>query len=309
MRMVPNSPLETGSRAEKRVFERLRHSFDDRFAAYHSLKPTRHPYKQFPEIDFAICCPEGIYVLEVKGGGVSCDGGVWRYEDRFGRSYESLEGPFRQAEAALRGLVDDLGANLPAGVLDRFAIGYGVVFPDCEWQTEGAEWDRVMLADARRSRDVEGWLSDLFEYWRGRQPTKVGPDDQALETVQGYLRPEIDTPASESHATLADQIQGVRQRIERLTDDQMRMADVADANPRVLCFGGAGTGKTFLAERLARRWAGAGAQVALVCRSPWLRHYLASRLPIPGLNVSLIEGVRLDCQRGRIGTFRRPDRR
>ena len=49
----------------------------------------------------------------------------------------------------------------------------------------------------------------------------------------------------------------------------MRMADVAEANPRVLCAGGAGTGKTFLASRLAA----------------------------PGITVSLIDGVRLDCRR------------
>ena len=83
----------------------------------------------------------------------------------------------------------------------------------------------------------------------------------------------------------------------------MRMADVAEANPRVLCAGGAGTGKTFLAERLARRWADAGAQVALVCRSPWLRHFLASRLAAPRITVSLIDGVRLDCRRAGLTHF------
>ena len=81
------------------------------------------------------------------------------------------------------------------------------------------------------------------------------------------------------------------------------MADVAEANPRVLCAGGAGTGKTFLAERLARRWAEAGLQVALVCRSPWLKHHLASRLSMPGLTVSSIDGVRLDCRRAGLERF------
>ena len=30
----------------------------------------------------------------------------------------------------LHGLMEGLKANLPADVLDRFTIGYGVVFPD-----------------------------------------------------------------------------------------------------------------------------------------------------------------------------------
>ena len=303
MRMVPSSPYDTGSQAEKRIFERLRRAFDDRYAVNHSLRPTRHPYKRFPEIDFVICGPEGLYVLEVKGGRIACHGGVWRYQDRYGRAVETQEGPFRQAETALHGLTEGLRANLPAGAIDRFTVGYGVVFPDCEWNAEGAEWDRAMLADQRGSRDLEGWLRGLFEYWNGRRGTSTRADAVALRAIQEYLRPELDIPASEEELPLSDQVEDAGRRIERFTDDQMRMADVAEANPRVLCAGGAGTGKTFLAERLARRWAQAGLQVALVCRSPWLRHFLASTLSMPGLTVSLIDGVRLDCRRAGLERF------
>ena len=303
MRMVPASPHDTGSQAEKRIFERLRTAFDDRYAAFHSLRPTRHPHKRFPEIDFVICGPEGLYVLEVKGGSIACHDGVWRYRDRYGRSTPSHEGPFRQAQTALHGLMDDLRANLPPDVLDRFTTGYGVVFPDCDWSSEGAEWDPEMLADAHRCRDLEAWLRNLFDYWRERDGRQARPDESDLEKLQTYLRPEMDAPAAGNDVRLFDQVEDARWRIARLTDDQMRMADVAEANPRVLCAGGAGTGKTFLAERLARRWAEAGLQVALVCRSPWLRHFLASRLSMPGLTVSLIDGVRLDCGRAGLDRF------
>ena len=301
--MVPNSPYDTGSQAEKRIFDRLRRAFDDRWVACHSLKPTRHPHKRFPEIDFVICGPEGLCVLEVKGGQVACHEGVWRYEDRYGRTVESWEGPFRQAETALHGLVEDLRAGLPAGVVDRFTIGYGVVFPDCDFGGEGAEWDRAMVGDARASRDLEGWLRRLLTYWRRRHGSVSAPDDETLRTLQEYLRPDVDTRRREEEAPLVDQVEDAWRRVERFTEDQMRMVDVAEVNARVLCAGGAGTGKTFLAERLARRWADAGAQVALVCRSPWLRHFLASRLSAPGLTVSLIDGVRLDCRRAGLTRF------
>ena len=303
MRMVPGAPYDTGSQAEKRVFDRLRRAFDDRYVAYHSLKPTRHPYKRFPEIDFVICCPEGLYVLEVKGGRIACRDGVWEYQDRHDRMTRSQESPFRQAETALHGLMDTLGAHLPDSVLERLARGYGVVFPDCEWRIHGAEWDPAMLADRRRSRDMEGWLQGLFEHWRARGDTSRRLDDDALKSIHEYLRPEVDAPANEPDVPLAHHVEDAGRRIERLTDDQMRMADVAEANPRVLCAGGAGTGKTFLAERMARRWAEGGQQVALICRSPWLRHFLASRLSMPGLTISLIDGVRLDCRRAGLERF------
>ena len=343
MRMIPSRPYDTGSPAEKRIFERLRAAFDDRYAAFHSLKPIRHPRKRFPEIDFVVCGPEGLYAIEVKGGRVACRDGVWCYRDRNGGVARSQESPFRQAETALLGLLEDLRAHLPEDVLDRFTTGYGVVFPDCEWRAAGAEWDLAMLADVRRSRDLEGWLRGLSGYWRARGRGRKGrPDDSALSRLQGYLRPEADGAEREEASRLVrsemddherrlpgpcaegrvrslrpepgalvreeaprllHQVEDARRRVARFTDDQMRMADMAEANPRVLCAGGAGTGKTFLAERLARRWAAAGAEVAVVCRSPWLRHFLASRLSAPGVTVSLIDGVRLDCRRSGLARF------
>ena len=303
MRMVPSSPYATGSQAEKRIFDRLRRAFDDRYVACHSLKPTRHPSKRFPEIDFVICGPEGLYVLEVKGGRVACRDGVWEYRDRFDQVARRRESPFRQAETALHGLMDALRAELPAGVVDRVVTGYGVVFPDCEWRVQGAEWAPELVADKWCSRDMEEWLRGLFVHWGTRGTCGSRLDDDALRRIQEYLRPQVDAATDEDAVPLSNQVEDVGRRIARLTDDQMRMADVAEANPRVLCAGGAGTGKTFLAERLAQRWAEAGLQVALVCRSPWLRHFLSSRLSMPGLTVSLIDGVRLDCRRAGLQRF------
>ena len=299
MRMVPPFPYETGSQAEKRLFDRLRHALDDNCSAYHSLKPTRHPYKRFPEIDFAICSKEGLYVIEVKGGRVSCRDGVWRYRDRNGRLAESAESPFRQAETALQGLMQSIRAQLRGDFFDQFTVGYGVVFPDCEWHGRRVEWDEAMLADARRSRVIDVWLRELFDYWQRRDGAIRRPDEESVRLLQDLLRSDTKSSAP----PLARQVEVSRRRIERFTEDQMRMVDVAEANPRVVCAGGAGTGKTFLAERLARRWADAGMQVALVCRSPWLKHFLASRLSIPGVTVSLIGGVLLECRRAGLTNF------
>ena len=303
MRMVPKSPYATGSQAEKLIFERLRLALSDRFVALHSLKPTNHPYKRFPEIDFVICGPEGLYVLEVKGGRVACREGVWEYRDRNDQVSHSQEGPFRQAETALRGLRATLDSGLPTSLLDPVTTGYGVLFPDCDWHEVGAEWERPMLADRRGSRDMAGWLQGLFEYWQARGQPGKQLDDGSVAQIVSFLRPQVDASENKEAVPLRVSVRDASQRIEWLTEDQMRMADVAEANPRVLCSGGAGTGKTFLAERLARCWADSGLKVALVCRSAWLRHFLASRLSMPGLTVSLIGGLHLDRQRAGLQRF------
>ena len=302
MRMIPDVPHGTHSQAEKRVFDTLRSLFSDEndgvFTAYHSLNLTRHAYKRFGEIDFLICCPQGLFALEVKGGGVSCKDGIWRYTNRYGDVNESPEGPFKQVESALHGLMDKLGSKLQKRTLDQFTIGFGVIFPDCDWQTTGAEWDTNTLADARSSRDMKKWLLQLFRYWRGKDGGKRSPDAEALKVVRRYLRPEF-----EFVIPLHIQVSAAAERIAVMTEDQMDLVDIVAANQRVLCSGGAGTGKTLLAMELARRWTAQGLRVVLVCKSSWLKSYLSARFNVENLTVSLVDGLSLAIRRQGIQSF------
>jgi len=298
MRMIPDAPHHTGSPAEKRVFDRLRLAFADvgeDYLAYHSLRPTRHPVKRFPEADFLIVGPEGLYVLEVKGGAVSHEAGVWRYRDRHGVVGQSREGPFRQAESALHGVLADLRARLPDDVLGQFHRGYGVVMPDCTFPAVGLEWDPALLADCHAFRDLEGWLRALFRHWRQRDSRFRRADPAARAALAACLSPTVT-----GQVPLLAESLTVEERVMDLTRDQQQLVAVLAANPRVICEGGAGTGKTFLALELARRWSADGCRVGLVCRSPWLRRYLAvqvARWASPSLLVATVAGLASACRR------------
>jgi len=303
MQMIPAVPHRTGSKAELRLFDRLRQAFAAQpelaLTAYHSLNLTRHDYKRFGEIDFLIVGRPGIFALEIKGGGVSCHDGLWSYRNRYGQTTASPEGPFRQAESALQGLLARLRQTLPARSLSRFTIGYGVLFPDCDWSLSGSEWDPEMLADARSTRNLEGWLQGLFHYWRRREGRqRPPPDADDLAQLKGLLRPEV-----ELAMPLYQQIHEAGQRAMTLTTDQMVMVDVVAANPRVLCSGGAGTGKTFMAMELAQRWTDLGLQVLLACRSPWLKRYLESHFTLPGLAVSTADAAAISARRQGLNRF------
>jgi len=301
MQMIPTVPHGTHSLAEKRVFDLLRAALNhspDHYTAYHSLNLTRHAYKRFGEIDFLICSQKGLYVLEVKGGRIACKNGIWFYTNRYGEADESVEGPFKQAESALHGLKSDLCANLPDRLISYFQIGYGVLFPDIVWDIKGAEWDRDTLADAIDLKNVERWLEKLFRYWRERDFTRRSPDHSHLKKLKSYLRPEFDMAVP-----LHVQTALVNERIAVLTEDQLNMLDVVGANPRVMCSGGAGTGKTFLAMELAKRWAAEGLQVALVCRSPFLKRFLESQFQVPGLTITLDSGISVAASRAGIDQF------
>lgn len=297
MRMIPSQPLGTRSNAEMRMFDQLRSAFSrpdqNGWFAMHSLNLPRHEYKRFGEIDFVICGPDGLFVIEVKGGGVSCHDGIWETTNRYGETERLRESPFKQAEGALHGL----RGKLPASLSNAFVIGYGVVMPDVERLPDSAEWDRAVLADGRDVRQFEKWLERFIRYWRAKDARKSTATPSQLNVLQQHLRPDF-----EAVVPLHVSAHEVETRIARLTEDQLRLIDVVEANPRVICSGGAGTGKTMLALELARRWGASGMKTALACQSPWLKRFLEQNA-VPGLTISLAESIHVAAKRVGIEKF------
>ena len=295
--MIPSQPLFTNSRAENRVFDQLRAAFsrpgDSNWFAIHSLNLPRHEYKRFGEIDFVVCGPKGLFVLEVKGGRVACRNGVWETTNRYGETERLRESPFRQAETALHGLKN----KLPTALSRAFSIGYGVVMPGIEQVPESAEWDRAVLADARDCRQFERWLERLIKYWRAKDARKPVADSSRLKELRQLLRPDFEAVLP-LHVSAHD----TETRIARLTEEQLRLIDVVEANSKVICCGGAGTGKTMLAIELAKRWGASGMNTVLACHSPWLKRFL-ERSVVPGLTVTLVDSIRVAARRAGVDKF------
>ncbi len=295
--MIPSQPLGTSSNAEIRMFDQLRAAFarsdQSGWFAMHSLNLPRHEYKRFGEIDFVICGPGGLFVLEVKGGGVSCHDGIWETTNRYGETERLQESPFKQAEGALHGL----RGKLPASLSNVFVVGYGVVMPDVERLPDSAEWDRAVLADGRDFRQFEKWLERFIRHWQAKDARRSAATPLQLNLLQQHLRPDF-----EAVVPLHVSVHDIESRIVRLTEDQLRWVDAIEVNPRVICSGGAGTGKTMLALELARRWCAAGMKTVLACHSPWLKRFL-ERNAVPGLTVSLAESIHVTARRAGIDKF------
>jgi hypothetical protein len=297
MRMIPSEPLQTDSYAEKRVFDQLRASFSGSgqtgWFAMHSLNLPWHEYKRFGEIDFIVCGPDGVFVLEVKGGGVSCRDGVWETRNRFGEANRLKESPFKQAEGAMHGLTK----KLPHTLNHVFVSGYGVVMPDVDNLPESAEWDRTVLADAKDFKQFEKWLIRLIKHWREKDTRTPRATSDQLRQLRQHLRPDFEAVVP-LHVAAGE----VESRIARLTEDQLRLIDAVEANDRVICSGGAGTGKTMLGLELAKRWTAAGMTVAMTCHSPWLKSFLERNSPV-GLTVCLSDSIHLAARRSGIDKF------
>jgi hypothetical protein len=300
MQMIPATPYRTNSQAELRVFDLLRSGLPEQgFTAFHSLNLSWHAYKRFGEIDFLICSPLGIYVLEIKGGRIACDEtGIWHFTNRDGQTMASPEGPFRQAESALHAIIRQLREHLPGQIVSQFSIGFGVVMPDCRFRIAGAEWDSHTLADISQMHRFDQWLISLFKYWRNKTLTSGIAEPAAIEAVKHYLR-----PCFEAIVPLSGTVHAVEAEIVALTADQMVLVDIVAANPRVLCSGGAGTGKTFLAVELAKRWSAEQGNVLVACRSPWLSRYLESRMIMANVHICTVDAIPLLSRRQGVESF------
>ena len=86
-RMIPRWIDDEAPASERRVFEKLeRDPTAGNWTVLHSLGLARKRTGPYGEIDFVVIVPdEGIVCLEVKGGGVSCEEGVWRTRNRYGK--------------------------------------------------------------------------------------------------------------------------------------------------------------------------------------------------------------------------------
>jgi hypothetical protein len=217
-----------------------------------------------------------VFCLEVKGGGVSCHEGTWTYTDRWGDEHRSSEGPLEQVKSgmyALRQLLERLGM---AGELKGVTFGWGVAFPDCRFTDRGVELDPALILDSERCRTKESLaqgLQRLVSFWRSKDAVRRTLTAAGIKRIIECCRPNIDVVP-----LLGPRLEGVTRLVTSLTDEQYRFIDALEDAPRLLCQGGAGTGKTFLAAEAANRERAAGRSVMLVCRSPVLAEFLRRRV-------------------------------
>jgi len=296
VKMVPSSPASSCSNAERKVFYALKNAGCLEGAlCLHSLGLPQHAYKACCELDFVIVGPDGLYALEVKGGGVSRnDKGQWVLTDRKGEQHIHKEGPFRQVQGNFYALLDQLKKHVPGDLLAGIPKGWGVVFPDCSFNVSSVEWDDATIADQRRMGQFSVWLQNLVRYYRrkdGKDGSYAAPPG-VVHTIADLLRPRFELVPS-----LGGALGSAEMTLNCLTEDQCHAVDILTANPRVICRGGAGTGKTFLAMELARRGLADGRRVALCCSSPWLRNYLDVQLQHPELKVLTIDKARRTVDR------------
>ena len=220
------------------------------------------------EADFVILHPEhGMLCLEVKGGEkIDHASGSWRWKDFRPMTPQ----PDEQAERVMYGLHKHLKRTLKIDVPHSWAIGFphslikGRLPP-------GTKPDQVLDLDAFESPEAleDAVIAASRVLGSGRRLSARDYKD-VVETINGKV--SVFFP-------LGRQLNETMKQLWRLDDhQQLALRAMLHGRRRLLCEGGAGTGKTEIALAAAAARARRGERVLLICYTKNLAAHLRSRI-------------------------------
>ena len=270
---------DINSNAEKRVFEWFRQcEGTEEWIVLHSLGVSKHIDLIYGEIDFLVLAPEtGVFVLEVKGGRVKRQEGIWYFTDKYGNTTKKTKGPFEQASTAMFSIIDALKKKYGReSNVSRLIYGYGVMFPDIIFDDDGIDINKWQVFDKNDDTNVKYFIKRLSKNYSTQiiekynvSPKEIFPDKKTIKNILVYLRGDFDKLVS-FQVTLNE----TETAQKKLTAEQFGCLDALEDNPRCLIQGPAGTGKTILAIEDTIRSLSNGKNVALFCYNNLLGDYL-----------------------------------
>jgi len=279
MRMLPPRIYQgTQSRAERVLFSKFaKQDILKNAACLHSVGLPEH-VRHSGEIDFLIISRHGILVIEVKGGAISCRDGTWGWDGKSGLRETSVRSPYVQVSEASSALFKKLNVLLGEDLMQRVVVGHGLIFPDVHQfdytSVETPEASSITIDDATvRNRGLDGALQDLYQHWQHKFPGKGLLADSEVAQLINAVRADYEVAES-----LAVRAHSIIQELDAFTEQQYARLDILAFLNRAIVTGGAGTGKTFIATEMARRFASAGKSVLFITYSASLASFLAQKL-------------------------------
>lgn len=193
------------------------------------------------EGDFIIQGPDGhVLVVEAKAGEPRRDPKDGRWSTPKG------DDPFDQAECEKRGVLDELKAHAHILGLDVPWVDCVVALPDVQLAPQAASYEGYSRTGVLAAND----LARFAQWWHERFGHKklLPALDEARRLFDAVYA--VNSPAGSSSYTLdfADKV------IERQTKGRYEVLDALVEHERLIFRGGPGTGKTWLALEMARRW-------------------------------------------------------
>jgi hypothetical protein len=286
---IPPDVLRNPRRAtEIEVYRKLEKELDDEWWVFYSrpwLGLTATGGEKDGECDFVVAhAKRGVLFIEIKGGAVAWNPTTdqWTSRDRDGITH-NIKDPVSQARSCKHELRKKL-KKLRGFEHRFFVMRHGVVLPDCINPGRDLGPDRptrIFCFSDGYARHIAEWVESRFLQDRENEHEVA----LGLDGLHG-LRDLLARPF-QLEMSLGPGLRAEDREIHYLTQQQFHLLDAIGELPRVLITGGAGTGKTVLAARLAETLAKAGKRTLLICYNRPLAERLSrDAIGIEGLTVS-----------------------
>ncbi len=290
--MFPNVfPEHNNSSGEKKVFSYFKQNAPDNWYILHSYRLPEHKRVVFGEADFVVIAPPyGIFIIEIKSGGVGFDGTEWQFINRNYEVTTKQRGPFEQAKEAMFEIKKIIADRTNNAFNDsNILYYYGVIFTDennfpRHLIVEDQPW---CLQQNDGKNDYCNFIKNLNKNFRNqlkslnkKVPSQLSDVDAAK--IAKLLRPIVDiVPPLKSF------IDDSEQEIIQLTEEQLGCIDDIELNPQMVVMGAAGTGKTVIAVEDAKR--NCDRKIAFFCFNSKLAEEISLQLKdFPNIEISTI---------------------
>lgn len=254
------------SGAERRVARLLsRVDVGTDAVAFYSVGLRSHAYKQQGEADFVILRNDVVILVEVKGGGIRKHDGIWWSISRRDDWHALKTSPMEQARSAMYALRSIFNsANL--GWYANEAI---VITPDIDAPPTSHEWEPTHWL-AKDEMTVRALTDRLDTITAGARTPPSGQRRASTATLRARLFGEF------TRMPVIDAQRGaIIEEQNRATEGQATLLASLARNPRIMVFGGAGTGKSLALVEAAKQEAEQGRSVLITFRSPELPKFFA----------------------------------
>ena len=264
--------------SERIVYHELKQQLPKTFSVFYSVKWSTYENGKFikSEADFIVESPEhGYLCLEVKGGsGVRVDGDIWYLEDNEYGERRLKVSPYDQAEKSMYYFRNYFANRYNTSY--RGVFGAGVIFPffAIGEDVHLSERQKDLTIDCREINDLYNRIKRLFRMWSGASYGRRFYPKSQHDAFLELIRERIAIAAAAG--ALVRYKENQLDVINRVQDNYVYfLKNVRQFYIR----GGAGTGKTWIAMKMAKEESHNGEKrVLFLCQSPYLANLVRSMI-------------------------------
>ena len=268
----------TGS--EKDMYKALNEQLPKKYQVFYSIRwfETNDENKRVDsECDFLVFDPAfGFLTIEVKGGdGIEIENGRWfliEHSDNYIQSKRELKcSPYEQAEKSMRHFYNYFA--------DEFyqtfngVYGFAVAFPRYAINSPlAADAPMELTIDYDDMKNLGKRINEIFHYWRNKRNINIPFSPDQKKRFLSCINKRIALSAAAGAL-----IKIKEKEFSKIDFVQDAILDVLFHYHQVRIFGGAGTGKTFIAIKKALKDAIAGKQVLFLCCNKQLCEFVKEK--------------------------------